>query len=881
MRILNCLFTKVLPLALVAGLLVACGGKEERKAQYLERGKNYLAEENYNKAMIEFKNVLQIDPKTAEAYMYVGEVLKEKRDWPSAFANYKKAIDLDPDLVEARIVLAKIYVAQSNASRLTGDEESGEAAAKLANEQIDEILSREPENLEGLTVQAHAWVQDGERERAVQQLEKVIAQNPELPSAALLLAGLYDAEGRTEDAETVLVRAIVDEEGSVPLQKRLAEFYRKNGRLDTAEKVLRDIVSNNPELFESWVSLASFLAQSEQKDRAEEVLREAIETAPEDFQRYRLLADFISSSRGVEAAISELAKFVERKPDSGQLKFILASFYLKNEQAEEAKELFTAIYRAEGNAPDGLKAKTLLAQTLAASEDEAQLVQAKKLVAEVLKENPQDNLALLLKGKFAANEKKYDEAIAAFRSILKDQPGSSEVLRLLAAAHMENGEIAMARDTLGQAVEKNPGEVRLRLGLAQLLAQTGDTEIALEHVNEVIRLDHDNEEALSIKFALLNRTRDEAGMEAVAKQMQSAMPGKEDGFIREARMRLGQGDHDQALTIVEKMLEKNPESLPALLTKAEVLAAQERYADAIPVVERVQALMPEGIEGTYRKATLLEKLGRKDEAKEQYEIALAKKPESIEILAALVTIDLRDRNFDGAIKRLTAVLEENAEHRTANGLLGRVYAATGDYVNADNAFQRQINNNPQSLATYSDMALTRRAQDNLQGAIHAYEAGLAVAPNNTRLLVELASVREQQKDFEAAIALYERVLEKQPDNVLSMNNVAVLLAEHRSDVGSHNKAEKLAERLAKSSEPVLLDTAGWVYYRKGNYEEAVNILEKAVENSPEVPTFRYHLGMAYFKQGDKNAAREHLAAAVTDDASYDGIEEARATLESL
>ncbi|MDT8388834.1 MAG: hypothetical protein RQ736_15130, partial [Thiogranum sp.] len=178
MRILKCLFTKVLPLALVAGLLVACGGKEERKAQYLERGKSYLAEENYDKALIEFKNVLQIDPKTAEAFMYVGEVMKEKRDWPSAFANYKKAIDLDPDLVEARIFLAKIYVAQSNASRLTGEEESAATAAELAREQIDAILSREPENLEGLTIQSHAWVQEGEVERAVQQLEKVIAQNP-------------------------------------------------------------------------------------------------------------------------------------------------------------------------------------------------------------------------------------------------------------------------------------------------------------------------------------------------------------------------------------------------------------------------------------------------------------------------------------------------------------------------------------------------------------------------------------------------------------------------------------------------------------------------------------------------------------------------------
>ena len=66
MRKSKSFFLKSLVLMLAASLLIACGGKEERKAKYLERGKAYFEEQNFDKARVEFKNVLQIDPKTAE-----------------------------------------------------------------------------------------------------------------------------------------------------------------------------------------------------------------------------------------------------------------------------------------------------------------------------------------------------------------------------------------------------------------------------------------------------------------------------------------------------------------------------------------------------------------------------------------------------------------------------------------------------------------------------------------------------------------------------------------------------------------------------------------------------------------------------------------------
>jgi Tfp pilus assembly protein PilF len=52
-------------------------------------------------------------------------------------------------------------------------------------------------------------------------------------------------------------------------------------------------------------------------------------------------------------------------------------------------------------------------------------------------------------------------------------------------------------------------------------------------------------------------------------------------------------------------------------------------------------------------------------------------------------------------------------------------------------------------------------------------------------------------------------------------------------------------------------------------------LSGVVEKAPNVPIFRYHLGMAYYKQGDNRAAKEILSKVIAEEYTYDGVDEAR------
>ena len=94
-------------------------------------------------------------------------------------------------------------------------------------------------------------------------------------------------------------------------------------------------------------------------------------------------------------------------------------------------------------------------------------------------------------------------------------------------------------------------------------------------------------------------------------------------------------------------------------------------------------------------------------------------------------------------------------------------------------------------------------------------------------------------------------------------------------------AKALALKLEKSSQPVFLDTVGWVYYKSGDSEKAVQYLTQVVEKMSEANVFNYHLGMAYKLSGDKAQAKTYLEKSLADKKEFKEKESAEAALKDL
>ena len=112
-------------------LLAACSSKADRLHQGLEKGAEYVRLADWDKANVEVRNVLQIDPKNAQAYLINGQVSEGQRDIQRAYGAYSKAVELKPDLIEAQVGLARIYLM------------AGEIAKAQAT--VTEVLAADPQ----------------------------------------------------------------------------------------------------------------------------------------------------------------------------------------------------------------------------------------------------------------------------------------------------------------------------------------------------------------------------------------------------------------------------------------------------------------------------------------------------------------------------------------------------------------------------------------------------------------------------------------------------------------------------------------------------------------------------------------------------------------
>jgi tetratricopeptide (TPR) repeat protein len=251
----------------LCGLCVLCGlcalsaqGTTQDRLDRV-RADLFARAEHLDEDVRELKQILAIDPRSAEGHMLLGiayRTVGSQELIGESVAEFRQALDIDPSLVPVRLYLAHVYLDLGRGARAREELERGleqapgnseflallgETERQLKNPQRAVELTRRALQADQSNAQARYYLglalyDLGQRDDAIKELERVVQSGPRVADPYLALGTAYLDTGRVPDAVRTLGQGNRMDPSRPELHIQLARAYRSSGSLEKAEAQL-------------------------------------------------------------------------------------------------------------------------------------------------------------------------------------------------------------------------------------------------------------------------------------------------------------------------------------------------------------------------------------------------------------------------------------------------------------------------------------------------------------------------------------------------------------------------------------------------------------------------------------------------------------------
>jgi Flp pilus assembly protein TadD len=399
---------------------------------------------------------------------------------------------------------------------------------------------------------------------------------------------------------------------------------------------------------------------------------------------------------------------------------------------------------------------------------------------------------------------------------------------------------------------------------ASLLIETGDPKQVQQAITDLQAAVSQQPSNPVVRFNLGRALLIKGQLEQARVQFQEAVKIRREyapARLALAQIDLSRREFGNAIQEANTALEYDAKNLAARLIRGNALASMGNMTQARADLTETIKLFPNSPEAALQLAILDMAEKRYKEAEDGFLRLQKSNPADLRALMGLAENYAVQNQFDKAAAALRAELARSPNRLELRSALGNIGFRSGNFAMAAEQYQAIIQARPDAADTYVRLGETYAAKGDLQSAIRAYDKAKQLRPNEPAAYLQLALLYERTGDRAQARPIYERILKMQPDHGIALNNLAYLLAESGGDL---DQALSLAQRAHQKmpDNPDVSDTLGWIYLKKNLSDNAVSIFRDLVAKQPQVPTYRYHLGMALYQRGDKPQARKELQGAL-------------------
>ncbi|PYK11626.1 MAG: hypothetical protein DME61_00175 [Verrucomicrobia bacterium] len=660
-----------------------------------------------------------------------------------------------------------------------------------------------------------------------------------------------------------------------------ADTYFKAGDYDKAKVSYLKVVQLDPQdalAFERigamWLEEGAarcYLAAGHSTDATKEALK-VLEQVPDNGDAIVVLTDAARSNEEIEEAVQQLQKFP--KPDDASFHLASANLFLYKGNLAAAGD---ALQQALAIDPKSSAAHMAMGDLHLLQKDPKQAGEEYKKAADLA---PVRSTERLKYAAFTSGTGDLEEARKVSTEMTRQAPDYLPGWTLLAEVAFKDKKYDEALSLLENVFSRDPQYVDGRRLESEVLLAKGDAKKAIEVLE---RLDHTYPDIALVKYQLGRvylRNNNPNQAKAALEQAISISPNYTEPILLLAEINLRSGHGDIVIEPMINLLKRRPDLKSAALLLAAAYGSLDRFDDAAAVLQGQAGLAPQDPQLQMALGLTFRQAKRNDDARQAFEKAAELAPDSVGPVNLLVDLDLMEKRFDAARQRIHRQFEKTPDSPAAHFFEGKILAAEEKWEAAEAELQKTLLLDPNFTAAYDLLVQGYLATNKFPEAISELQGELAKHPNNSPALMTLAMMYEKIKDFPKARDAYEKLLSIEPNFVSALNNLAYLYAERLNDV---DKAYDLARKARdlQGQDPAVGDTFGWVLYKRGDYQQALPILQESAQKIPDNPEIQFHLGMTAYMMGQTDLARVALQKAARATKDFPGKDEGKRRLALL
>jgi cellulose synthase operon protein C len=731
-----------------------------------------LAESGRDAALTELEALLKQAPTLDEAWSLKGNIhASGNGELDQAMAAYKKALEINPKQFQALFSVVAMHMTNGDTAK--------------ARESLAALQKSWPDSLFGRYLQARLLLLEGKHSDARPLFATLRNSMPE--NVALLLAsGVNELQlGAPIQAEALLAQSVSLDPGSSTARYFLARANLALGRPERATQALLPLVeaqNTSPEVL--VVAAQAKLLQGDAKG-ASDLYARAEKFDSKDASVRTALAMARVARGEVDSALKELELISDgTKEVDADIKLIgtrlarneLTQALAASERLERKKPGLAATHELRGQIL--LQMKDLdgarRAFESALTKDRTYLPAMKQLTnLDVRQRNP------------AQAEKRLADALAS-------DPGNASLMTLLAATKANTGAPASeVVSLLEKAAQTDSRHLEAWLLLIARHFQAGDLQAALSAGQTASTMIPDNVQLLEMIGRVQLRSGDIRQASSTFANIVRVAPRSASGYIGQAATLVAANELEAAAKVLQRLLDREPDSLDALRLSADVAVRRKRFDEAVALARGIQRRMPNDAAGFRLEGVVEQARNNQPAAAVMFRKALGKANDS----------DVSVRLYD-ALRRGPKPVE------------------------ADQFAAEWTKRNPKDTSLPSFLGFLQFQANNLPQARRLFESVLAIDSDHVEALNNLALVQLKANDLATATELAQRALQLQPNRPELLDTMAQVLVA-KKQYPKAVETLKLAINRATDAAPLRLALAK-VYVQADDKPNALSELEKLV-----------------------------------------------------